>query len=421
MGDINEIVLEGVALINEKGMSQAGAAKHLFDRVKGNMTLHALRQRIASAHRDPSSVSVKKAKPAKKGKKKEPKPFVLCAWNDETGKMMDLDEYCSHYSLPRDQVHNWRLVSHTGTPFYNISFREVENGYKGIDIEAIKTTLESELSKTYVPVHKEVDGHIEGVLKLADLHFGAHIRNLVLTADYDSDILSKSLHRAADTVNSLSFAKCHVHINGDLIESLSGLNHINSWMSMDKDQVGPNAIMLCVKLLHEIFSKIVNLGEIKIIGGNHDRLSKNNDEEVKGGAAELIAWGLRLMGYSVEFHSYIITHQVNGINHINLHGDKVLSKRSTKEIIWKYGRPEKGVFNYIFEAHLHSVAEKLSASQIEKFETITDDNVDYRRMRLPSLFTGNYYSETLGVGANAGYVVVSDNGEGKPNTLIYSL
>ena len=43
------------------------------------------------------------------------KEFVLSAWNDE-GYMMDIDQYCSHYQLPRADVKEYKLVSHTGTP-----------------------------------------------------------------------------------------------------------------------------------------------------------------------------------------------------------------------------------------------------------------------------------------------------------------
>jgi len=38
-------------------------------------------------------------------------------------------------------------------------------------------------------------------------------------------------------------------------------------------------------------------------------------------------------------------------------------------------------------------------------------------MHLPSFFTGNYYSETLGFNTNPGYILVWDNGNGKPQVL----
>ncbi|WP_394749524.1 hypothetical protein [Spongiimicrobium salis] len=345
------------------------------------------------------------------------KPFVMSAWGDD-GKMMCIDKYCEHYNLPRASISSYKLVSHTGTPYYNIVFREnlEENS---IDIQHIKNVLKEEISTIYFYKSKEYVLAKETVLKWADLHFGAHIRNLLLTKDYDSTILRESLIRSVYETNRLGHKKIHVHIMGDLIESFSGLNHINSWMSLDKEEIGPMAIKLCCKLLHEVLSEIDNLGCIKIVAGNHDRTSKANDEDVKGGAAELIAWGLQLMGYDVEFHPYIITHLVEGINHINLHGDKGISKKSTEDILWKYGK--KGVFNFIFEAHLHSIIEKLTVAQRKNFKTIKDDGLDHRRMHCPSFFTGNYYSETLGYNSNSGYLRISDNGIGLPDVHMMAI
>jgi hypothetical protein len=43
------------------------------------------------------------------------------------------------------------------------------------------------------------------------------------------------------------------------------------------------------KILHEkLLSKINNLNKIYIVAGNHDRLTSDKDEDVDGGAADLI-------------------------------------------------------------------------------------------------------------------------------------
>lgn len=340
--------------------------------------------------------------------------FIMSAWNYETGQNMDIDEYCERYNLPRKDVTSWKFISHTGTPHYNIVFKENLEG-DNIDLDLIKEVLVRELKGSYTPkINKTFNKDKEACLKWADLHFGAYIRNLLLTKDFDSYILLDGLLKSVEETNQFGFKKVHVHINGDLIESFSGLNHINSWMSMNPEEIGAKAIRLCVELLHKVLSKIDNLGEIKIVAGNHDRTSKANDEDVKGGAAELIAWGLDLMGYNVEFHPYITRQLIDGINHINLHGDKGISKRSTKDIIWDYGT--KGVFNFVFEAHLHSLIEKMSVTQREKFKVVRDDAIDHRRMHLQS-FTGNYYSETLNFNSNAGYCIVWNNGGGLPQVF----
>ena len=118
------------------------------------------------------------------------------------------------------------------------------------------------------------------------------------------------------------------------------------------------------------------------------------------------------MGYDVEFHPYVISHLVDGINHINLHGDKSISKKSTEKIILDYG--VQGIYNLVNEGHLHSVIEKLSIKQRESFEILKDDSILHRRFYLPSFFTGNYYSSTLGFTTNAGYYIIWSNDRNRP-------
>ena len=86
----------------------------------------------------------------------------------------------------------------------------------------------------------------------------------------------------------------HVHLLGDLIESFTGLNHKNSWKGLDKGMFGVSAVKLFVKLFKKHFlDKIINLGSIKMVAGNHDRVTSDSSEDVDGGAAELVAWGLK--------------------------------------------------------------------------------------------------------------------------------
>ena len=338
------------------------------------------------------------------------KPLILSAWGSD-GQMMDIDSYCDAYGLPRADISSYKLVSHTGTPFYNIVFKEVANE-ESIDFDKIKEILGNQIGNVYTPKTYKSKRVKESVLKWSDLHFGAYTRNLLNTDDFDKDILLDGLLESINVCNEYGFSKVHVHINGDLIESFSGLNHINSWQSMDSEMIGAKVIRMCSEMLHTAFKEVKNLGTIKIVAGNHDRLSKNNDEDVKGGAADLICYCLELMGYDVEFHPYVISHLVDGINHINLHGDKSISKKSTEKIILDYG--VQGIYNLVNEGHLHSVIEKLSIKQRESFEILKDDSILHRRFYLPSFFTGNYYSSTLGFTTNAGYYIIWSNDRNRP-------
>jgi hypothetical protein len=317
--------------------------------------------------------------------------------------------------LPYEDISSFKFLPyHYKEPSYNIVFKDKQID-DAFDYEQLKATLAKELKKTHKPLQLDEQTNTEGVLKWADLHFGAMIEGLVKTRDFNTQILKDGLLTSVEDFNNIRFAKRHVHIQGDLIESFTGLNHINSWHSMDSKMIGATVIKLCTKLLDEALSKINNLDTVKIIGGNHDRISKDNKEDVKGGAAEIIAYCLELIGYNVEFHPYIISHEVQGICYINLHGDKKVSSKTSEEIVSLYGA--QGKYNFITEAHLHKAMEKLTAKQRSKYQVIQDDKLMLRRLTLKPFFTGNYYSETLGYNTNAGYSIIWANHKGLPKML----
>ena len=103
-------------------------------------------------------------------KKNVEKDFVLSAWNDE-GFMMDIDQYCEHYKLPREDVREYKLVSHTGTPYYNIKFKEVA------EKEVMSFDLEELVKKHIKPVDVSKSIEIEDendfdMLTYSDVHIG---------------------------------------------------------------------------------------------------------------------------------------------------------------------------------------------------------------------------------------------------------
>jgi len=337
------------------------------------------------------------------------------------GSIMTIQEYCKVYGLDYSDVRSYKLISHTGTPFYNCASHILnETDEEEITLEEIKKLISDDLSQYhYTPKQTKTGGKVD-VVKISDLHFGAYIDGLIKTKDFSISILADYLNAAVDLINERKADTVHVHILGDLIESFTGMNHKNTWKGLQKGMIGAEVVKLCTKVLHtELLNKINNLGEVKIIAGNHDRLTSDNKEDTDGGAADLISWGLDLIGYSVEFNPFVITHEVDGICHILLHGDKPISKKSTKDICWDYGK--QNMFNLVCEGHLHSIMEKLSVSQRTAFKTIKDDAVDHRRMYCPSLFTGNSFSEYLGYTSNPGIVITSNNGRGIPHVLYYAL
>ena len=330
---------------------------------------------------------------------------------DNNSRLMDIDDYCEFYNIPRDQVRSYKLVTHTGIPYYNIASGNVEDEEIDISLDEIKELLRNDIS--YTPIRQIKKGKII-VVSLADLHIGAYVDNLIKTKTFSIGTIIELLEKSVTIINEYNAKEVHVRILGDLIESFTGLNHKNSWKGLQKGMIGAEVIKFATKILHENFlSKIINLDTVSIIAGNHDRVTSAKDEDTDGDAANLIAWGLEMVGYNVEFNPFVISTVIDGINYIDLHGHDLISRKSTKDICWDYGK--QGYFNFIREGHLHSIIEKLSVNQSSKFQTIKDDAIDHRRMNIPSFFTGNSYSERLGYTSNSGFIISYNNGNGIPN------
>lgn len=375
------------------------------------------RNRLSRALRKEDSDNVTETKTTTVGYESPMKGFSAVG---EDGRLMSIEQYCTAYGLDMSKVKSYKLITHTATPYWNVVFFEsVEE--PAVSNEELKFLIERGLKGITRVERKGTErGSKVGVVKIADLHLGAYIDNLIRTKDFSINILANKLIDASEEINRLGYKKVHVHILGDLIESFTGLSHKNTWKGLDKAMVGAEAIKLVVKILHEnLLNRINNLGEVKVVAGNHDRVTSDNKEDVHGDGANLICWGLEMIGYNVEFNPLIITHTVDGICHILTHGHLGISKKSTKQICWDYG--VQGKYNLICEGHLHSIIQKLNINQRDGFQTIKDDAVDHRRMNCPSFFTGNFYSESLGYTSESGFVITEDNGKGVPNVFYYAV
>jgi len=47
---------------------------------------------------------------------------------------MTIQEYCDYHGIPSNQARTYKLVTHTGTPFYNIASNVLEPDVKDLDL-----------------------------------------------------------------------------------------------------------------------------------------------------------------------------------------------------------------------------------------------------------------------------------------------
>lgn len=150
--------------------------------------------------------------------------FVLSAWNQNTGLMMDIDTYCVHYALPRKDISSYKLVSHTGTPYYNIVFKEnlVEEVFE-IDFEAI---TKKHIKAVKVTKYPSVNKKDYDMLTYTDTHIGMDTNKFnnsmyPVLWDYDS-IMASAKEMVEQTLAERESSVLYIDELGDMLDGLHG-------------------------------------------------------------------------------------------------------------------------------------------------------------------------------------------------------
>lgn len=186
---------------------------------------------------------------------------------------------------------------------------------------------------------------------------------------------------------------------GDIIHSVSGLNHQDTWKNMDPKSVGAEAIIQPYILLAEFISSLSYLKTVNIVGGNHDRLQSNKAQENTGEGAKLVSF---MLAESLKHENVRVTFDPNKIVNnddprlvmIVLHGDKPIDKAPGQEIAWNLGNPNK--FNYIVAAHTHS-----------RKQEPKNDGLTFRKETLSAFCPADDYAKTVAHGSLPGVKVVA--------------
>ena len=154
------------------------------------------------------------------------KKLILSAWSDK-GFMMDIDEYCNHYKLPRKDISSYKLVSHTGTPFYNIVFKE------NVAEEVADFNFEEIIKKHIKPIHVQGTPKIWGgqddfdILTYTDVHIGMDSdsdNNTMYKREWNKVELMKTTDLIiAETIKEQECNTLYVDDLGDLLDGFNGV------------------------------------------------------------------------------------------------------------------------------------------------------------------------------------------------------
>lgn len=273
-----------------------------------------------------------------------------------------------------------------------------------------RKVLDKSIKKSF---SKRVSGSGKALLSITDIHVGATTdRGLIKTREFSFDKLVEYLNQVVVQVNQLNKEEVSVAILGDLVESFTGLNHINSWQELETWQ--GDALIMVYELLDDFLSKINNLGEVYMISGNHDRTTADKNLDRKGSVAQLVSYMLGKQ-YRVKYHPMILTVIYDNICYVLSHGHLPMLK-NLPSLLYNYGN--QNYYNVVISGHLHSrrkktnkVKNKPTFSNIpnshfdQLIEGVSNDQNMYRHITVPALFTGNLFSESLGYTSSPGFVL----------------
>lgn len=329
------------------------------------------------------------------------------------------------------EVYHYESTVWSVTAFKLDGFPLHKNNYRNhIKLRLKKASIEDVIDKLLASLDKVKPRDIVSfptageiaVLNVADFHLGAEIKNLVRTEDFSVDILIMYLHEVAEKINRRQFSGVHVNMLGDFFESISGLNHPDTFKGLGLGMYGANLFILADKIFSEHFlSRINNLRSVNIVGGNHDRLAADKKQESTSEGAGILAYLLQktLPSIEITYHHSILVKIIDGIQYILFHGDTGVAKQDAAKVILDYGEPGR-YFTCLISGHRHTREYKRTfKTHVNTYKDVTYvemDEMRYRKYQIASLFTGNIFSENLGHASTAGALVVWNNGRGKPET-----
>ena len=207
-------------------------------------------------------------------------PFQLSAW-DEDGTIMDIDKYCEHHGLPREDITSYKLITHSKNPFYNTVFKEVKTNV--IDVDLARQELIDDL-KQYSPTFKTYyrskpeDGHLL-IVNPSD----CHINKLALDSEtgdpYDIDIAVRRITEGVEGIlnkaQGFEIDKILFVIGNDILHTDTVGNTTTSGTPQDTVTTWSEAFKIARRVYVETLETLLAVADVHVvqIQSNHDVMS----------------------------------------------------------------------------------------------------------------------------------------------------
>lgn len=233
------------------------------------------------------------------------------------------------------------------------------------------------------------------IVPLSDVHVG------LKTKDFDKDILKKRLHDYVVSIAEYTYSHdiddIYIVNLGDTIENI--YMHLNQMATVEMDL--SHQVAMAVKYVVEFVQDVRNLGyNTYYIGimGNHDRLNPNTKQNIVGDGVSTIINAYIEANQDIMDIKYVepfstIRHMlsIHGKNIALVHGD--YDKVAKPDVISKLSEFFDDKVDVVLSGHYHN----LFIKTLGKGQYVLQNG---------AFFTGNPYSDSLGVSANASQILV---------------
>lgn len=209
----------------------------------------------------------------------EGKKKVLSAIHPETGKFMDIWNFCDFYGIPKEHVKSYKAVNsqNGGIPTYNIASHSLHGEY----FEEFYKTLLAEIEKignrpvTTLKRDAVKDGHLL-VIDPADVHIGKLADSFETGEDYDSQI---AVQRVREGVEGILSKSRGFNIDKILFVGGNDILHIDtprrtttSGTPQDTDKMWYRNFLMAKEIYIEILNSLMEIADVHFVfnPSNHD-------------------------------------------------------------------------------------------------------------------------------------------------------
>ena len=204
----------------------------------------------------------------------------------DNGQIMSIDEYCACYGIPREHVRTYKLVTHTGVPYYNVASSNVESNIEELFNEDFVNNLISKMinhSPNYVNQlvlkHTESEDESAMVIDCADIHIGKLAMAYETGEDYNLEIATQRVlegfHGILNKAKNFDIKKIVLVIGNDVLHIDNAKSSTTSGTFQDSCTSLPNAFNVALDLYVKLLDSVVSEYEIEVIynPSNHDYMS----------------------------------------------------------------------------------------------------------------------------------------------------